>query len=55
MVDSYLVTPLVNWFDKHFVAVSYTGFVIPFKLGYAFGGINLAFYSTGCLETTPAW
>ena len=37
-----LSDPLINWFDKYFVAISYSGFIIPFLLGYAFGGIHLA-------------
>jgi stearoyl-CoA desaturase (delta-9 desaturase) len=37
-----LSNPLINWIDKYFVAISYSGFIIPFLLGYAFGDINLA-------------
>lgn len=33
---------VIRWFDKYFVPVSYSGFVIPFVLGYALGGMDLA-------------
>lgn len=33
---------VINWFDKYYVAVSYSGFVIPFVLGYIVGGMELA-------------
>jgi stearoyl-CoA desaturase (delta-9 desaturase) len=34
--------PVIRWFDKYFVPVSYSGFVIPFVLGYTLGGMELA-------------
>jgi hypothetical protein len=34
--------PLVRWFDRHFVIVSYSGLVIPFALGYSLKGMDLA-------------
>lgn len=34
--------PVVSWFDKYFVLVSYSGFVIPFLAGYLVGGMDLA-------------
>ncbi|MBB5447918.1 MULTISPECIES: fatty acid desaturase [unclassified Paraburkholderia] len=33
--------PLVRWYDKHFVALSYGGFVLPFLLGCILGGVDL--------------
>lgn len=33
--------PMLKWFDKHFVAVSYSGFVIPFLIGWVIGGMPL--------------
>jgi stearoyl-CoA desaturase (Delta-9 desaturase) len=33
--------PMLRWFDKHFVAISYAGFFIPFLLGWAVGGQEL--------------
>lgn len=34
--------PLISWFDKYFVIISYSGFVIPFVVGYVAGGMELA-------------
>jgi len=33
--------PMMKWFDKYFVAISYAGFLIPFALGWAVGGWEL--------------
>jgi stearoyl-CoA desaturase (delta-9 desaturase) len=37
-----LSDPVIEWFDRYYVAVSYSGFVIPFVLGYIVGGMDLA-------------
>ena len=37
-----LSDPVIEWFDKYYVVVSYSGFVIPFVLGYIAGGMDLA-------------
>lgn len=34
--------PVIHWFDKYYVIVSYSGFVIPFIIGYIIGGMSLA-------------
>lgn len=34
--------PMLKWFDRHFIAISYSGFVLPFALGWAIGGQELA-------------
>jgi stearoyl-CoA desaturase (delta-9 desaturase) len=34
--------PVIAWFDRYYVAVSYSGFIIPFVLGYLAGGMDLA-------------
>jgi stearoyl-CoA desaturase (Delta-9 desaturase) len=33
--------PMLRWFDKHFVAISYAGFWVPFMLGWAAAGPEL--------------
>ncbi|MGE4243412.1 fatty acid desaturase [Ramlibacter sp.] len=33
---------LLSWFDRRFVLISYAGFVVPFGLGWAIGGEDLA-------------
>ncbi|RDS82296.1 hypothetical protein DWU98_09735 [Dyella monticola] len=35
---SLLKDPVLRFFDKHFVVVSYLGLVVPFAVGYALGG-----------------
>ena len=37
-----LSDPVIDWIDKYYVAVSYSGFVIPFILGYIVGGMDMA-------------
>ena len=37
-----LIDPVIAWFDKYYVAVSWSGFVIPFVLGYLASGMDLA-------------
>lgn len=32
--------PLLNWFDRHFVIISYSGFLLPFIIGYFTGGLD---------------
>jgi stearoyl-CoA desaturase (delta-9 desaturase) len=34
--------PVIAWFDNNYVVVSYSGFVIPFVIGYVAGGMELA-------------
>ncbi len=33
---------VIRWFDRYFVFISYSGFAIPFLVGYGLGGIDLA-------------
>ena len=33
--------PMLSWFDKHFVTISFAGFAIPFSFGFAIGGLEL--------------
>src|SRR5690606_30611715 len=34
--------PMMRWFDRHFVVISYAGFIVPFALGWLMGGQELA-------------
>jgi len=34
--------PILKWFDRHFIVISYAGFIFPFALGWAIGGQDLA-------------